>query len=110
MLEAVTDIGQNALHFAAVAGQERVIEQLLAICPELIERADSNGLTPLHIAAKAGHEKVVAQLLAHRPDLVTALTSYREQSERACFFFSLPEKRRAGIFQIFQKNNPLRQK
>jgi len=60
-----------SLHLACVLGRVRLVKQLLAECPAIINAMSSvNKLTAVHVAAKHGHEEVLDLLLARSPELV----------------------------------------
>jgi len=60
-----------SLHLACVLGRTRLVKQLLAECPAIINAMDSvNKLTAVHVAAKHGHDEVLALLLSLNPKLV----------------------------------------
>lgn len=59
--------GWNALHFAAQAGFETAVVELLAQCPEMAGVAAFHGWTALHFAAQQGHDKIVTLLIAQVP-------------------------------------------
>jgi len=60
-----------SLHLACVLGRVRLVKQLLAECPAIINAMGSvNKLTAMHVAAKHGHEAVLDLLLARSPVLV----------------------------------------
>jgi len=61
-----------ALHLAAKAGRCKVVTELLADNPSLIDTRDERGRTALHYASKSGHEDVLKQLLVHMPGLLSA--------------------------------------
>jgi len=64
-----------SLHLACVLGCVRLVKQLLAECPAIINAMSSiNKLTAVHVAAKHGHEKVL-DLLLRSPGLVVAKNS-----------------------------------
>ncbi|KOM42770.1 hypothetical protein LR48_Vigan05g037400 [Vigna angularis] len=59
----------TVLHIAALYGNDKCVEKIVEIGPELLRARNSNDDTPLHVAARAGKistlEKLVAALL-HR--------------------------------------------
>jgi len=62
-----------SLHLACVLGRVRLVKQLLAECPAIINAMSSvHKLTAVHVAAKHGHEEVLDLLLARSPELVVA--------------------------------------
>ncbi|RGP69897.1 ankyrin repeat-containing [Fusarium longipes] len=66
LVDAVTDKQESALHYAAINGHAKVIEQLLnpkgtkGTNPDLARLSD--GSTPLHLAAEKGHDDAVRAL------------------------------------------------
>ncbi len=62
--EARGSTGQTALHFAAKAGEDKLVDLLLSKGAN-IEQRDLKGATPLFLAAEAKHEDVVKRLLQH---------------------------------------------
>jgi len=65
-----------SLHLACVLGRVRLVKQLLAECPAIINAMSSvHKLTAVHVAAKHGHEEVLDLLLARSPELVVAKSS-----------------------------------
>ena len=61
------DTGRSPLHFAALGGQERVVELLLG-CGCDPNGRDPRGMTPLHLAAGWGSTRVLGQLLLRGAD------------------------------------------
>ncbi|KFD50593.1 hypothetical protein M513_08542 [Trichuris suis] len=58
--------GRNALHQAAWAGDEKIMQSLLERIPDgffISEMVSSKGLSPFHVAAQRGHIKVLEMLL-----------------------------------------------
>jgi len=60
---------KNALHCAVKHGHAKVVAQLLAHSPSLIDTRTADGRTSLHVAATYGHDKIVAQLLAQKKEI-----------------------------------------
>jgi len=56
--------GFTALHVAASKGLDKVVSQLLAAKPTLVDSLTDLGLTALHVAAERGHDNVIELLLA----------------------------------------------
>ncbi|KAL6885467.1 hypothetical protein ACP4OV_010246 [Aristida adscensionis] len=68
--------GLFPLHFAAMAGSTRIIDELVKICPDYYEMVDGEGMfamllnakdfegnTPLHLAVNYGYPRIVSLLL-----------------------------------------------
>ncbi len=65
----------TSLHFAAWAGNVRVLPTLIRAKSFHPDEPDADGWTPLHFAAMAGHPEAVRLLLAHGAR-VNARTKY----------------------------------
>jgi ankyrin repeat protein len=69
--------GRSALHYAAVSGNEKVVNILLKNTHILdINRLDACNGTPLYYAAKEGHNVVVNQLLKKGADVNLRVSRY----------------------------------
>jgi ankyrin repeat protein len=57
-------VSRLLLHYAALANQERVIEERL-VCGDDLDAGDRQGFTPLHLAAQQGAVEAARILLDH---------------------------------------------
>ena len=62
-VDAASDTGGTALHFACGGGHAEMVAVLL-VAGAAVDQAADGGFTPLLIACQEGHDKVVAVLLA----------------------------------------------
>ena len=85
---------RTALHYAAVDGDLRLVESLVADGAD-VDAQDSNGMTALHFAAQESRRDIVVSLLASgaEVDLVdrhgntalsTAVYNYKDDDSREC--------------------------
>jgi len=68
-IRAQNNLGQIALHIAALSGSKEVLEKLLVCHPLGIVEIDTAGSTALHLAAANGKAHVVEKLLDAAQDL-----------------------------------------
>jgi ankyrin repeat protein len=62
-INAVDEVGNAALHYAASKGHKEICRLLLSMSPEIINATNNNGSTILHCAALGGHKEVCELLI-----------------------------------------------
>jgi ankyrin repeat protein len=67
--------GRTSLHWAAEAGQLKMVETLLAKNAD-VNPTDRDGSTPLHLAAKAGRTAIVQLLLDKGADVNAQVSAF----------------------------------
>ncbi|KAJ8118893.1 hypothetical protein OPT61_g223 [Boeremia exigua] len=79
LLFATTEAGFTPLHLAAVRGDLRMMELLLAKSESILAAATNDGFTPMHLAIANGHLDVVSLLITKDVD-ITTVVKYRWSS------------------------------
>ena len=72
--------GKTSAHYAAAAGDDKVLRALLLKCPAATTCRDNRQNTPLHYAAERGEQAVCALLLNHDTSKVINLTNSKSRS------------------------------
>lgn len=61
--------GATALHLAIASGNERMVDTILRVAPELLSHTDELGQTPLHWAVCQSNMAILGTVLSRKPDL-----------------------------------------
>jgi hypothetical protein len=70
-LARVDNLGQNACHYAASAGQADALGALADAWPSLVHGRDKHGSTPLHLAAAEGRGTAIRALLRRQANVTS---------------------------------------
>lgn len=70
---AIDSEGNTVLHLAASQRRSKIVEQLLAMDPQLAKAVDSQGRTAFDVAAKSNSWGVIVRFVAEDPSLVSKL-------------------------------------